>query len=163
MEVLNSQRIRLVTLFCALVAGVVSLHSMSVLSALTTVAFYVLLIWNAIIDAYTKTLLVWVTNTAIVIALLHSVWLYHSDFTTWGSSLLWGLLICVPLILSSLLTGGRMLGVGDVRLLIALVCWHGTHILDALVIAIVAAGVVSLVGLVIRRLDRHATIPFGPT
>ncbi len=132
------------------------------ISALAIGVFYGLLFANAVIDAYTHTLIVWVTNATLVAAIAYGLCIYGLDWSWWQQVAQSLVLVCVPLGLASVISGGRYVGRGDVRLLAAMCFFHGREAVACFVVAIICAGAISLVGLVFRRLHFDSSVPFGP-
>lgn len=82
-----------------------------------------------------------------------------------GRSLV-GAVVVGALALGTSLLSPRSLGLGDVKLVPTLAMTTGflsfVHLGLALVLAVVAAGLWSLGGLLLRRLDRRSAVPMGP-
>ncbi|USR80186.1 prepilin peptidase [Arcanobacterium pinnipediorum] len=164
MSVINSWPIRILAVSIGMVTGLLSWQGRGadVMSVVAISIFYSLLAWNAVIDAYTKTLVVLVSNCALIIALLADIWRYGWDLQWWYPLAGALLICCLPLWILSSATSGTVIGIGDVRLLVVLVCWHGLKVLPVLIIAVVCAGCVGVVGLLSKRLKLSSTLPFGP-
>ncbi|MFC5280395.1 prepilin peptidase [Arcanobacterium canis] len=123
--------------------------------------FYLPLIANARLDFHTQTLRVSWTNIAIIVAMIAAI-SQGTPLLHW----LWSVGCAGVIAGISLASRGRLIGVGDARLLLAIALWQGAlapqRIWWACVIAI-ACHCVALGTLMIRqRLHRTDTHPFGP-
>ncbi|MGV9188845.1 prepilin peptidase [Arcanobacterium canis] len=123
--------------------------------------FYFPLIANARLDFHTQTLRVSWTNSAIIVAVIAGIF-QGAPLLHW----LWSVGCAGVVAGISLASRGRLIGLGDARLLLAIALWQGTLVPQRIwwtcVIAI-ACHCVALGALMVRRqLHRGDTHPFGP-
>lgn len=125
------------------------------------VAFYIPLSINAWIDARNHVLLKNWTHLA------YGIWfiaLFLGNYPV--SSVVWAIAVGVPVVAASKFSGGRLIGLGDVRLLVVLAGWNGLWApwgtLTMLAIAFGTHGLYLLMRSLRMRMtlrDRH---PLGP-
>ncbi|MDP9800038.1 prepilin signal peptidase PulO-like enzyme (type II secretory pathway) [Arcanobacterium wilhelmae] len=123
--------------------------------------FYIAVVANARHDFLTSTLRVAWSNAAIIIALISAT---VNPFPL--SGLAWGIGLAAGVGVTSFLSGGRLIGMGDARLLAALAVWQGSVAPERVWWTICIALFVQVVALAVKAITSGVrftdTLPFGP-
>lgn len=151
---------------CLVLVSAFLLQGHTVARAIASAALYTPLVLNAIVDWKTSRLIVALTNIAIGVVIAACLWLALTGNPQRAcTAALVGSAVGGGVALASRLSAGRLVGMGDARLLFTLAPWHMLDSASALVGWLVLACFSHGVLVIILRLcgDRRRSHPFGPS